>query len=307
MPEIAAPWGALSKELSRWSDLGLSPTFWVRDDDAISMTAALERLAKLAEMFGVQIGLACVPAHLDTSFAKTLQSNELPFHPMCHGWRHANYGTSEQPAEFGTHRSQDLIARDLNTARERFAELTGDASPFFVPPFAQIAGYLVKTLPELGFGGLSNAPRRSVVRLSKFAVRLNLPANSTSLRLPADGLHVHVDPIDWNRGTAKPDESVVRSVLLELVVRRKGFVAPNTPIGILTHHLAHDERIWDVSGRLLETLEPGRKTQFPPLAHLIALYGFAARPVRQRGPQALSTHRHGAPSRMSEAVRLKAD
>ena len=37
-------------------------------------------------------------------------------------------------------------------------------------------------------------------------------------------------------------------------MRRKGYIAHETPIGILTHHLVHDDQIWQSMEDLLENL-----------------------------------------------------
>ena len=43
---MQADWSPLTKELSLWSKAGLAPQLWLRDDDAIAPSEALDRLLK---------------------------------------------------------------------------------------------------------------------------------------------------------------------------------------------------------------------------------------------------------------------
>ncbi len=78
-------WAALEAELDIWQAAGRSATFWWRDDDAIAVTPALDRLLALAE--GIPVALAVIPGRVEASFAERLgRAPEAAV--LQHGWRH---------------------------------------------------------------------------------------------------------------------------------------------------------------------------------------------------------------------------
>jgi hypothetical protein len=125
----------------------------------------------------------------------------------------------------------------------------------FVPPYNRIAARLVQVLPDIGFAAVSAWPgfhERTVLRLDS---RLPwIPALRVPQQVVFPRLDVHVDIIDWKRGTARDMISVAAQVVGQLRLRRRGFLPPDYPIGILTHHLVHDERIWALCHDLLQFL-----------------------------------------------------
>lgn len=71
-------------------------------------------------------------------------------------------------------------------------------------------------------------------------------------------INTHLDPIDWrgSRGLADPDMLISQTVAL-LRDRREGRADADEPFGVLTHHLVHDQRIWDFTEHLLSQLLDG--------------------------------------------------
>lgn len=57
----AAPWQALTLELDRWSADGRTVGLWLRDDDAVAPSPALDRLSEFAERFAAPVLLAVIP------------------------------------------------------------------------------------------------------------------------------------------------------------------------------------------------------------------------------------------------------
>ena len=272
-------WSDVSQELSRWRSSGIRPVFWVRDDDAVSPTPQLDRLSALARLFDFKVGLGVIPSQLKPDLASVLRADALPVVPMCHGWRHLDHKTEPWPAEFGPHRPIDESRADLRQACERFVELLGETQPFFVPPFGQICSRAVAALAPIGFGGLSSQPSRLRSRVARLnASKPHLPSNFFGAGLADDGLNVQIDPIDWRRGSAKSDATVALAVLGELRARRKRHIDPAAPIGILTHHLVHDDAIWDVCTRLFEVLRGSGVAVFPELRPLADAHRFKALP-----------------------------
>lgn len=54
-------WDPLRRELDRWQAAGRVAQFWLRDDDAVEPTQALETLMALAGESGVPLMLAVIP------------------------------------------------------------------------------------------------------------------------------------------------------------------------------------------------------------------------------------------------------
>ncbi|TIT57545.1 MAG: polysaccharide deacetylase, partial [Mesorhizobium sp.] len=55
-------WQPLVEELARWQRAGRKAEFWLRDDDAVDPTPALDRLLDLTRQFAVPVTLAVIPA-----------------------------------------------------------------------------------------------------------------------------------------------------------------------------------------------------------------------------------------------------
>jgi hypothetical protein len=120
--------------------------------------------------------------------------------------------------------------------------------PVLVPPWNRIAPDLVQKLPALGYCGLSTFGRRAA-------------------REPAPGLvqvNTHVDPIDWrgSRGLLAP-AALIRQLAAAVSARVDGRQNADEPIGLLTHHLIHDEALWAYCAALLERLARHANLRYP--------------------------------------------
>lgn len=265
----ASCWDAVHQELARWKAAGLEARFWLRDDDACDMTPQLDLLAAFAKRHGVQIGLAVVPGKLTKRLSAKLREEPEPFVPFCHGFMHTNYGPPAAPSEFGPDRPYAALQADAAHARAAFAEHFPELPGFFVPPYGRISEALSQRLPQLGFCALSNGADITAQRLARAHGLTNLlPANPLPAPRAGD-VNVHVDPIDWRAKTAHQDGVIVRQLLGELRLRRKGYACARAPIGILTHHLVHDEAIWQACESVLACLRGSPAARFPELRELM--------------------------------------
>ena len=79
---------------------------------------------------------------------------------------------------------------------------------------------------------------------------------------------------DWGAATAKDDQAIATRLVGELRVRRLRYKPVAAPIGVLTHHLVHDEAIWSAVERLFERLKATSAIAFPRLADLTQRFGF---------------------------------
>jgi len=214
--------------------------------------------------------LAVVPAKLVGALVDYLQSGQAPFVPMCHGLAHTNHGTVARPGEFGPDRPWSELKSDAERAREIFAKHFGPVPPFFVPPFGCIEDGLSRRLQDLGFMALSNGPGRIEAQLARAHRSLALMPVCPWRPIRRTHLDVHIDPINWRAKTAHSYQAIERQLLGELRLRRKRYISPSTPIGLLTHHLVHDTAIWDACEDLVTMLRDEPAGSFPSLEGLMA-------------------------------------
>jgi hypothetical protein len=275
-------WLALNQELDQWRRAGLTARFWARDDDAIALTPQLDRLIAIAKAVNVEIGLAVIPARLTEALADYLHSGESPFYPMCHGWRHVNYGAPDNPSEFGPERALAQLRDDAKSAFESFSRRFEAVEAIFVPPFARISPALLAELPSFGFCGVSTGPttgERRYARLSSL-VSLRLPLRRSPVRRPMH-YDVHIDPFEWRAGQARSAQSIERETVGYLRARRIGYIPSDWPIGVLMHHLTFDEGTWRVCNDLLQVLASHPAVGWPSVKSMIERVPPGDAPARQ--------------------------
>ena len=224
-------WQPLTAELDLWAAGGHSARFWLRDDDAIAPTRALDRLIATLAPFKAPVLLAIIPSGAGPDLAARLAGVDLVL-PCQHGFCHRNHAEAGQkPTELGLHRGAPAVLADLRAGRDRLLGLFGTSlRPVLVPPWNRIDPGLIPHLADLGFTALS-------------AFGEPEPPHAQPLRINAN-----VDIIDWRAsrsGHAHP-KLVAKLVQALALARNNGHV----PVGILTHHLVHGERAW----RFLELL-----------------------------------------------------
>jgi hypothetical protein len=266
---ISTLWDNTRRELDFWTAQGLKAIFWVRDDDAFETSVQLARLHDLAVRHDISIGLAVIPANLHPGLPLYLSKDERRFHPMCHGWQHINYaGSGCRPAEFGRERPLAALVNDACSAYRAFSDYFGEVDAVFVPPFGRITKTLVRTLPEIGFIGVSGAAgwlERKLSHLSDLNIRIPTIGSSCWSSIPR--LDVQIDPIDWQGGTAHDPATISQSLVRCLRARRNGLLASNLPIGLVTHHLAHDENVWRTCDTILRILRSHEAVEFLRVDH----------------------------------------
>jgi hypothetical protein len=240
----AAQWQPLRDELARWSDAGLRPALWLRDDDAVAPTPALDRLAALARTYRVPMTLAVIPARATQALADYLGDTPL-LSGAVHGWSHTNHAPAGiKTSEFPDTRSADDLEADLIRGRDRITALfDAAAARVFVPPWNRIGASGIAALATLGYRALSTfGPEPS-------------PRAAPGIAL----VNTHVDIIDW-KGTRGGRDPVwlARETAIQLAAAR---TAGCRHVGILTHHLVHDETAWSfVSALFDETAHDQRVT-----------------------------------------------
>ncbi|HYM31563.1 MAG TPA: polysaccharide deacetylase family protein [Candidatus Cybelea sp.] len=231
-------WTALHAELDAWGAARKTATFWWRDDDATSLTPALEKLLDRAARHRVPLCLAVIPAKADATIPSRLSAaSDVAI--VQHGFAHANHAPPDaKKAEFLDGRPiADMVSEVADGAR-RMGELFGQRhTPIFVPPWNRAPASLIARLHGLGFVALSSfGPRRSVL------------AGPALLQINA-----HVDPIAWGGGRGFVGEAEALDYLIGLLAaRRRRDADPAEPTGLLTHHAAEDDSCANFVERLLD-------------------------------------------------------
>lgn len=216
-------WQPLQDELAQWRDAGRSAALWLRDDDAIAPTPALDRLADLARGHDVPVALAIIPARTGPDLASRLAAETI-IHPVIHGWSHANHAPApEKKQELGPHRPRATLLGELANGLARLRALYGDRlTPMLVPPWNRIDPSLLDDLPETGFTGLSAFGH-------KLASRPGLAVINT-----------HIDIVDSRAGNRCRDHGMLIAGLVQELQEARA-VGGSRPVGVLSHHLVSDD------------------------------------------------------------------
>lgn len=220
----ATPFGrALTAALDAMADEGRRLAVWWRDDDAIEPTPALERLLAISEQHGVPVGLAIIPEGATPGLAERLARSPHAF-AIQHGWSHRNHEPAgARAAELGAARPAEIVLAELAAGRAKLAGLFGPRFfPVLTPPWNRIAPTIADRRGAIGLPVLTTFGHRSV----------------------DDGIvDTHLDPIAWRTTRSYiGDEKAATIARQEIEARRD---IPDAPFGLLTHHLAHDEAVWD--------------------------------------------------------------
>jgi predicted ATPase len=72
--------------------------------------------------------------------------------------------------------------------------------------------------------------------------------------------------INWRTKSAQETRTIANNLVQQLRGRRLGLLAADKPIGLLTHHLAHNERIWCACEQVLEVLQSHKAVEFIDVA-----------------------------------------
>jgi hypothetical protein len=261
-PEAAvasSSWAALRGELAAWREAGRTPTFWWRDDDATTVTPALERLLALAARHGVPVSLAVIPAHLDPSLGRLLRTAER-VEVLQHGWSHDDHGPEgARNTELSDAWPATEADARLTEGRARLrAMFAGLFVPAMVPPWNRIDDGIAGRLGRHGYLAVSGLGPRAG----------DEPGPQR--------LNVHLDVMDWGGAPQfRGDGPVLATAVGHLADRRQGLADAEEPTGLMTHHLMHDQAAWDFVDRFLAETRDGGGVWLSTLAALTGGHGEA--------------------------------
>jgi len=216
----------LERELAAWSASGLTPVAFLRDDDAMADTPALRRLFEVCVRHAARLLLACIPDPAEPSLADAAKGISLVT-PAVHGFRHVNHSPKgEKTCELGRSRPLGQVLGELRQGRAKLLDMFGGkVSPILVPPWNRIHDEVAQHVAEAGFAAIS---------CHGFDDRTE--------RLGVAFLNVHVDIVHWSGGGAGRDTDWTFRELATAFgrARERG----GAPVGLLAHHLAHDDMAW---------------------------------------------------------------
>lgn len=218
MVERDSVWKPLADALELQRDTGRRARFWLRDDDAVEPTPAMDRLLATCEAAHVSVALAVIPQPTGPTLADRLRQAK-GVTVAVHGWAHTNHaGASEKKQELGAQRPAGIVLDELREGLAKLTALHGENTlPMLVPPWNRIDPALMPGLAGIGFTALSvfGPPK---------------PA-------PIPVINTNVDLIDWHGTRGCVDHAVlVRNIVAQL--------ERPEPVGLLAHHLVHDEAAW---------------------------------------------------------------
>lgn len=236
-------WIRLDEELSRWHDGGRQASLWWRDDDAADVTPQVTRLFQIATASDLPLALAVVPSGLTPALAAAIRAMPATLQVVQHGYAHVNHASgADKKIELGPHRPARIVIAEIATGKMALENALGErAVPVLVPPWNRIAPHLVPTLPEIGYGGLS-----------QFGVR-NREAPVPGLRQ----VNCHLDLVDWRgRRGFVGEATALEALISHLRLRRQAWtVQPQIaaePSGVMSHHAVHGEDAWSFLRRLFD-------------------------------------------------------
>jgi hypothetical protein len=218
---------ALSAELDRWAEAGLTARFWLRDDDAVADSPALRRLLDAFAPAAAPLLLAVIPLRFEDSLPAVIAA-EPCLRPAMHGVLHENHAPDGvKSEELPPERGKEAITAALAAGRARLVGAFGEeAGHWYVPPWNRIAPQVAAWLPDCGVRVLStfgDKPTATPAGLAR--------------------LDTQIDIIDWRSGrVGRTARWAAETVAHSLAARRLD--RPDRPIGVLSHHLAHDEAAW---------------------------------------------------------------
>ena len=251
-------WARLERALAAVrTACGRPARLWLRDDDAVSPSPALDRLFSIADAVGVPVLLAVIPVRAKPALAEALRARP-DVAVLQHGFAHVDHAApGEKSREFGADRPLAVMAAEIAEGRRRLENFAGFVS-IFVPPWNRVASALAADLPALGFPILSGYTNRHEPEPIGGVVTLN----------------THLDPVAWHAGRGLGDTSELLGKLSARLERQAdGHLDPAAPIGLLTHHLVHDEETFAFVDELLQFLARDDLTHWLSGAMLLEEFG----------------------------------
>jgi peptidoglycan/xylan/chitin deacetylase (PgdA/CDA1 family) len=226
----------LDREVARWHTAGYRPRLWWRDDDARLPGDRLERLLHTAD--GLPLSLAIIPNGATPALARRLAREEAVTVSQ-HGVDHHNYRNPAEPVgDYPLHTPISQVAKTILQGEQQLRDCGLDPR-FFTPPGNHIDETLLEALRVAGYRTLSAWNEEQLDRCS-------------GLRR----LDVHIDLLRWKGGPRFRGKAETLDAVREQLAERRLANDFARPIGLLTHHLDHDEAAWRFLGWFVDFVKP---------------------------------------------------
>ncbi len=224
--------------------------FWWRDDDAEDTTSALDDLLTLARRHSLPLGLAVVPKGATEALAVRLKS-EPSVAVLQHGWAHKTHAVAgEKKIELG---GELPVSEVLDKLKRGFVQLRGlfaeQFLPVLVPPWNRISDAVRDARGSVGLAGLSTSGPESPHEPHQ--------------------VNVHVDIFEWRPARRQLSRAEGFERLAAEVERR--LAGAHEPLGIMTHHLVHEDASWAFLDEMFAMLTEHRATRWPEVRRLFDL------------------------------------
>ena len=236
---------ALDAALERAAECGTTLAFWWRDDDAVASTPRLDRLLALAQRLKVPLSIAAIPALVQELVGAASRGRAARLAPGAWPTPCQPCPVSEKKAEFGPHRALEGLGADASAGlgpcaprsvrrRCRYSCRPGTGSRPSWPPAAA-----TRLRWALYLRRAARRHRRAIARQCPY--RSHRLAGRGRLASPGRAYGA--------------DHSIARRPRATGARRAE-------PIGLLTHHLVHDEATWTFCEELLERLAAHSSVRF---------------------------------------------
>lgn len=212
----------LLRELARWTKLGKTPAIWWRDDDAREATSQLDRLLRVRD--GLPISLAVVPDGDLEGLASILRAApEVSISQ--HGMDHVNrLSDGSRRSEYLDDATQAQVSDCVRGSRKRLEE-AGFQPAFYTPCW--------------------NVFDERLLRAVKAANYTTYSAGIFGRPTPELGhIGAGLDVLRWKRAPRFRGRARIFKELRRQLRMRRRSQDFQEPVGLLTHHLVHDEPTW---------------------------------------------------------------
>lgn len=210
----------LNAELAAWRRAGQPVLLWWRDDDATDIGPRLERLLALSERHAAPLALAVVPDRLSPDLPPAVNAH-AGVSVLQHGLDHRSWRDQGlPPGQFHDDETSAEIAAAVAQRQPRLAAFAR-SRPVYVPPWNAIHPRLPMALATLdmklsAFDGLGDRQR----------------------------VDTHLDLMRWGERPRFRGAGRLMNRTARLLSERRRQGLWDRPVGLLTHHLDHDEAAW---------------------------------------------------------------
>jgi hypothetical protein len=212
----------LDHELAIWRRAWRTPILWWRDDDCRQPTWRLDRLLNVSA--GLPMTLAVIPDQDLKPLARHLEDHKQVSIAQ-HGVDHENRLPIPGPrSEFPRALTQEQINTWVQAGRNRLSA-AGLEPHLFVPPWNEADDRLITAISSARYAtysiGIYGEPRGGL-----------------------DHVGAQVDVLRWKHAPRFRGRSRILEAMRLQLEKRRLAGRFDEPIGLLTHHLDHDEETW---------------------------------------------------------------